>query len=98
LYCKIPDIFGRWRNLGSILFVLQNSQHFWTVEEFRIYFVCTAKFPTFLDGGGIQDLFGCPGLSWAGLGWPGLAWAGLAWAGLAWAGLGWPAKYCITFS
>ena len=51
--CKIPDIFGRWRNSGSILFVLQYSWHFWTVEEFWIYFICTSKFLTFLDGGGI---------------------------------------------
>ena len=26
-------------------------------EEFRIYFICTAKSSTFLDGGGFQDLF-----------------------------------------
>ena len=30
-----------WRNFGSILFVLQNSWHFQTVEEFRIYFIYT---------------------------------------------------------
>ena len=41
----------------KILFVLQNSWHFWTVEEYlRIYFICTAKFLTFLDRGGILDL------------------------------------------
>ena len=32
LYCKIPDISGCWRNFGSILFVLQNSWHFWMLE------------------------------------------------------------------
>ena len=33
---------------GSILFVLQNSLHFQTVEEYgRIYFLCTSKFLTF---------------------------------------------------
>ena len=57
LHCKISDIFGQWRNSGSILFVLQNFRHFWTVEEFRIYFICTAKFRTFMDGGGFWDLF-----------------------------------------
>ena len=31
--------------------------HFWKVEEFWIYFICTAKFLTSLDGGGILDLF-----------------------------------------
>ena len=50
LYCKIPDISRRWRNLGSILFVLQNSWHFWTVVDFEIYSICTAKFLTFSDG------------------------------------------------
>ena len=50
LYCKIPDISRRWRNLGSILFVLQNSRHFWTVVDFEIYFICTAKFLTLSDG------------------------------------------------
>ena len=49
--------FGWWRNFGSILFVQQNSRHFWTVEEFWIYSICTAKFLTFLDVGGILDLF-----------------------------------------
>ena len=40
--------------LGSILFVLQNSWHFWTVEEYlRIYFICTAKFLKILGRGGI---------------------------------------------
>ena len=63
LYCKIPDNSKHWGILGSIfftpkfliilegggilgsiLFVLQNFWHFWKVEEFRIYFICTAKF------------------------------------------------------
>ena len=44
-YYQIPAIFGQWRNLfGSILFLLQNSCHFWTVEEsVRIYFLCTSN-------------------------------------------------------
>ena len=38
----------------KILFVLQNSWHFWTVEEYlRIYFICTAKFLAILGSGGI---------------------------------------------
>ena len=37
-----------------ILFVLQNSWHIWTVEEyFRVYFICTAKFLAILGSGGI---------------------------------------------
>ena len=28
VYCKIPDIFGRRRNFGSILFVLQNLNEY----------------------------------------------------------------------
>ena len=49
--------FRLWRNSGSILFVLQNSEHLWTVEDFGIYSICTSKFLTFSDDGGIQDLF-----------------------------------------
>ena len=54
LYWKLPDIFGQWRNSGSILFVLQNSKHFQMVEEHRIHLFVLQKFPTFLDGGGIS--------------------------------------------
>ena len=57
LYCKISDIFGRWRNIvGSILFVLQDSDIFRQWRNIRIYFICTTKFLTFLDGGGVLDL------------------------------------------
>ena len=31
--------------------------YIWMVEELWIYLICTAKFLTFLDGGGILDLF-----------------------------------------
>ena len=41
VYIWIPDIFLSWRNFGYILFVLQNSWHFQTVEEFWIYFIYT---------------------------------------------------------
>ena len=55
LYCKIPDIFGWWSKiLGSILFSLESS---WQWRNIMIYSICTEKFLTFLDGGGIQDLF-----------------------------------------
>jgi hypothetical protein len=59
--------FGWWRNFGSILFVLQNSWNFWTVEEFWTYFICTAKFMTFLLGGdwkllGSSGSWGCGGV------------------------------------
>ena len=45
--------FRLWRNSGSILFVLQNSQHFWTVEDFQDLFSLWCK---------IFDNFGRPGL------------------------------------
>ena len=56
LYCKIPDIFGWWSKiLGSILFLLESS---WQWRNIIIYLICTEKFLTFLDGGGIsQGLF-----------------------------------------
>ena len=57
MYCKILDIFGRWRNkVGSILFVLQNSWRFQTVEEVgSILFVLQNSwhFQTVEDYGGI---------------------------------------------
>ena len=54
LCCKIPTFLDCGGILGSILFVLQNSRHFWTMEEyFGIYFIFTVKFLTFSDGGGI---------------------------------------------
>ena len=54
---KFLTLFGRWRNIvGSILFVLQDSDIFRQWRNIRIYFICTAKFLTFLEGGGILDL------------------------------------------
>ena len=41
-----------------VLFMLQHSSHFRTVEEHQDLFFCTLKFLKFLDGGGIcQNLF-----------------------------------------
>ena len=46
---------GRIYQLGSFLFVLQKSLHFWMLEKYAtwIYFICTAKVLTFLDSEGI---------------------------------------------
>ena len=58
MYCEIPDKFLSWRSSGSILFVLQNSWHFRTVEEikdlFHLYFNNSRHFWT---GEEFQDLF-----------------------------------------